>query len=507
MNDERLIFGKSNKKGIVGLEPKDGDECELFIQDEQGNITSEIVPHRYWILTKDKPHNTTVKRLSGDLHFKWGKQYTNKKQFLKERQLLKQFDCFSIFLEQEALQVKDGYCFYQGLQQRDVSILSFDLETTGLNPHDPDAKVLLISCSYRDKNTSSKYLLSFDEFESQGEMISSFCRLVRKLNPSILMGHNIISFDIPYLYTIAEKHGIPLSLGRDQSPVRIANYESNFRLDGTRDLQYKKIRVYGRELLDTYFLAIKYDVAHQLESYGLKPIIKQLKMESPNRIYYDASQIRTNYSIPEEWEKIKNYCRDDADDPIKIWDKMGPSFFYFAQNVPKPFTEFMLSATGAQLNSIMLRSYLQEGHSLPKADPSQKFQGAISFGRPGIWKNVVKVDVTSLYPSIIITHKIFHKEKDPNGNFLRMVTFFTKQRIENKKKAKETNPQYYDDLQSAQKIGINSAYGLLGTPGLNFNYLSGAEFVTKEGREILKKAIKWATGEDYIEPVEEEEVT
>jgi DNA polymerase elongation subunit (family B) len=51
-------------------------------------------------------------------------------------------------------------------------------------------------------------------------------------------------------------------------------------------------------------------------------------------------------------------------------------------------------------------------------------------------------------------------------------------------------------LEQSQKIGINSAYGLLGTQVL-FNSPDNAELVTKYGREILLKSIKWATGKDY----------
>ena len=40
-------------------------------------------------------------------------------------------------------------------------------------------------------------------------------------------------------------------------------------------------------------------------------------------------------------------------------------------------------------------------------------------------------------------------------------------------------------------------YGFMGAPGLNFNYAKGAAEVTRHGREILMKAIKWACGDDY----------
>jgi DNA polymerase elongation subunit (family B) len=40
-------------------------------------------------------------------------------------------------------------------------------------------------------------------------------------------------------------------------------------------------------------------------------------------------------------------------------------------------------------------------------------------------------------------------------------------------------------------------YGFLGAPGLNYNYPKGAAEVTSRGREILKKAVLWATGKEF----------
>ena len=63
---------------------------------------------------------------------------------------------------------------------------------------------------------------------------------------------------------------------------------------------------------------------------------------------------------------------------------------------------------------------------------------------------------------------------------------------------KQTGDRYYKDLEQAQKIGINSAYGMLAAR-VNFNSPINAAFVTKKGREILGQAIEWASGKptDY----------
>jgi DNA polymerase elongation subunit (family B) len=244
------------------------------------------------------------------------------------------------------------------------------------------------------------------------------------------------------------------------------------------------------------FLSIKYDATERkFESYGLKSIISQLGLEKPNRTFYDASKIRENYTNVDEWQKIKDYCIDDADDAITLFDLMAAPFFYLTQSVPKSFQAMIEGATGSQINAIMTRAYLQDKHSIPKANEAAHYEGAISIGNVGVYSNVWKVDVASLYPSIMIEYEVGDRNKDPNGYFQDLVKTFTSERLKNKKLAK-TN-KYYDDLQASQKIFINSCYGFLGTAGLNFNAPEKAAFITAKGREILTKAIDWSESKAF----------
>jgi DNA polymerase I len=145
----------------------------------------------------------------------------------------------------------------------------------------------------------------------------------------------------------------------------------------------------------------------------------------------------------------------------------------------------------------MIRAYLQAGHSIAKGCPSVEYEGAISFAVPGIHKNVLRFDVASLYPSVIRQYKVYPKDKDPGGLFIKMVDYFTEERLKNKKLGKETGDRYFKDLEQSQKIAINSMYGFLGAPKLNYNHPEGAAEVTRHGRRILQAAIKYISGKEY----------
>ncbi len=494
-SQDTLIFGKDPTSHIVSIEAKDG-ALEVFTE-RAGVVSSETRENRYWMLAP-RAYDASWKPLAGNLHYKYMKTYASREALYLDKGKYRQADTYSVADGKEAAMLTSGLTYYKGMKVDDVSRFHFDLETIGLleaRTH----RTLLISTTFVSNGATVKKLFSVDEHESDGDMIVAFCDYMRACNPSIVSGFNIFGFDFPYLQICADAAGVDLNMGRNGSAMKISKYTSKFRKDGSQDYDYRRVSIYGREIVDMMFVAYHYDFARKYERYGLKSIIAQEGLEKPGRVFYDAGKIRDNWNIPAERAKIKEYCIDDADDSETLYKLMIPAYFYLAPSVPKSFQAINYSATGSQINAFLVRSYLQAGHSIPKGDDAQKFEGAISDANPGIYSNVFKVDVASLYPSIMLQYEIFDPKKDPRRNFYEMVQYFTAARLVNKKKGKETGDRYYKDLEQSGKIFINSAYGLLGAPGLNFNSPTNAALVTEKGREVLKKAILWATGAEYIE--------
>jgi DNA polymerase elongation subunit (family B) len=490
MSSNPLIFGKQSQERIVACEFKD-DQLEIFIEESDGTVRSEFKPFKSWVLAPIA-YDSGFKRLNGNLYYNHIKIYNERQKYYEDMRQLARKDAFTIWDAKESAMVAFGFTYYKGMKVDDVSVLAFDIESTSLD-HTADAKVLLISNTFRSKGQVIRKLFSYDDYETEAGLFDAWCEWVREVNPSIILGHNIYMYDLPYLNFCAERAGTYLNLGRDGSAISIAKKTSKFRKDGSQFYEYHKAYVYGREIVDTMFLAYRYDVGRKYDSYRLKSIIASEGLEVQNRQFYDADQIRFRYTDPVEWAKIKQYAIHDADDALSLYDLMIPSYFYLTQSIPKPFQMMMTSASGSQINAFLIRSYLQDFHSIPKATEGQAYEGAISLGNPGIYHNVFKVDVASLYPSIMLQYEVYDKFKDPKRHFIQMVEYFTRERLANKKKAKDTGDRYYKDLEQAQKIVINSAYGMLGTSGLSFNSPVNAAFVTRKGREILQKSIDWST--------------
>ena len=496
-----LIFGKDKTEKITAVEYENG-QMTVF----KNNGLSYVEAFKPWVIGTRRL-GSDCEMLEGSLKYRWLKKFEDEETFKKARALLykKREDFYQIYDPTEAYMVSEGVTLFKGLKVEEVSVLSFDIETTGIS-HNKDSLVLLISNTFRDTNGDvHRKLFALDDYTGCSDLIDAWCRWVQEVDPSIVIGHNIFGFDLPYLKYC---YGKELPIGKEGRETQTGQKPSKFRKDGSQEYDYFNIRVFGRQVIDTFFLAIKYDFGRKYDNYGLKTIVEQEGLEKKDRIKWDFEKNKPVdlYKFCKEkgtlktdnlWSLFKEYCKDDADDSLKLYDLMIPSFFYYTQSLPMSFQKMNNSATGRQINAFLVRSYLQKGHSIPKTSEAVNYGGGLSFGNPGIYSNVYKVDVASLYPSIMITEEIYDKNKDPEAHFLKMVKYFTNERLENKKKGRETGDRYYKDMEQAQKIFINSAYGLLGTPGLNFNSFGNADKVTETGRAILQKGIDWVAEKGY----------
>jgi len=496
-----LIFGKDKTPYITSCEVTES-HVELYQETPEG-LKTIVRPFQYFILSH-KQFNNSWTELDGDLHYKYIKYFDTKSEFHLTKNRLNREDIWCVSDPREQAMITQGFTYFKELHVKDVSILSFDLETTTLELN-KDSKILIIANTYRKGDVYIRKLFSEDEYDNQGDMIDDWCDWVREVNPSIMTGFNIYSFDLPYLDFIASNNGTSLALGRNGDNIKFNSRESDIRITGGMKYKYHKCYIYGREVVDMMFTAYHYDIGKNYEKYALKEIIKQEGLAREGRQYYETENIGRDWADVSKRSTIKEYAMDDTDEVIKLWDLQMPSYFYMNQNVPKSCQAINYSATGSIINSLLMRSYLQKGHSVPKADEKYKYKGAISDGNPGIYDNVLKIDIKSLYPSLMLQYKIFPYKKDPHNAFLTMLEYFTKQRLLDKQKAEETGSEYYLSLSESRKIFINSAYGLLGAPGLNFNDMKAADEVTAKGRDVLKKSIYWATGQIYQEKEDTEE--
>lgn len=331
-------------------------------------------------------------------------------------------------------------------------------------------------------------------------MLREFVRTVRDIDPDVIEGHNIYGFDLPYLAKRAELRGVELALGRDDSRARFVA-ERSFAVGGTVK-PFTPVHIYGRHVVDTLLGVQRFDVARgELVSHSLKECAQAFGVAPPDRVYIPHQDIARVWS--EDTDRVKTYTLHDIRETRAIAEIVCPPDFYTAQMVPDTYQNGLTSGTGEKINSILIREYLRQGKAIPRPQTPKSVSGGYTDVRKtGIIHGVVKCDVESLYPSIMLSLGV-KPATDTLDVFLPALSELTRRRFDAKAKAKESEGKeraYWDGLQASFKILINSFYGYLGAV-FHFNDYDAAEKVTSTGREIVTRIADelTATGSEVIE--------
>jgi hypothetical protein len=142
--------------------------------------------------------------------------------------------------------------------------------------------------------------------------------------------------------------------------------------------------------------------------------------------------------------------------------------------------------------------------AIPKKGDKRPFTGGLSrLLAVGYSTNVLKLDYSSLYPSIQLVHDVFPK-CDVTGAMKSMLKYFRDTRIKYKKLAGElyeSNPKEstkYNRKQLPIKIFINAFFGSLSAPHVfPWGDMDMGEQITCTGRQYLRQMIMWFMNRGY----------
>lgn len=143
--------------------------------------------------------------------------------------------------------------------------------------------------------------------------------------------------------------------------------------------------------------------------------------------------------------------------------------------------------------------------AIPEKQSKTDFVGGLSrLLKVGYSKNVLKLDFSSLYPSIQLVHDVF-PECDVTGAMKGMLKYFRDTRIKYKQLAEEfekTDPSKsasYSNKQLPIKIFINSMFGALSAPQVfAWGDMYMGEQITCTGRQYLRQMIRFFMSKGYV---------
>ncbi|HEY3117043.1 MAG TPA: DNA polymerase domain-containing protein [Chloroflexota bacterium] len=383
-----------------------------------------------------------------------------------------------------------GRSYYRGMDFADVRRLQFDLETTTLEA----GTGAIFMVAVRD-SAGLEIVLDTDTL-SEAELIQMLVGLIRERDPDVIENHSVFDFDIKFLIRRAQALGVPLPLARDGSTF----WESRDSVKiGANNDSFTRFSLAGREIVDTLHATRRFSaIQRDLRSNGLKDAARYFGVASPDRVYIPGEAIWPTFQTNPDM--VRRYCQDDVEEVDRISQVLMPASFALTKMVPKSYERVATSGTGQGLiEPLLVRAYLASGKAIPLGREMGTFPGArTGIFTTGVVRNVVKADVASLYPSIMLNEGIA-PSADEDGIFLTMLGELTRRRLQHKAEARRTDQPLatqasHQALQSAMKVLINSFYGMLGASFALFCDKSAAERVTARGRELLGQVLDELAG-------------
>ncbi|MGE3913130.1 MAG: DNA polymerase domain-containing protein [Chloroflexota bacterium] len=375
-----------------------------------------------------------------------------------------------------------GRTYFKDMLYGDIRRMQFDLETTGL---DADSnQIFMISILDSD---GFRLMLDVADFDERS-LIERFVQVVQERDPDVLENHNIFGFDLPFLAKRAKALGVDLALGRDGTAP--SSYQDVLKV-GERTDSFNRWAIAGREVVDTLHAVRRYGaIVRDMRHQGLKEAARYFGVARDDREYVPGPEIWSTFQ--RDPERVRRYAFDDVLEVDELSRLLLGTSFSLAQMVPKPYERIATSGTGQGLiEPLLVRAYLRHGKSLPGGTSRG---GSYAGGRTelftsGVVRNIVKADVASLYPSLMLTYKIGPRS-DHLGAFLALLRELTTLRLQHKAEARRHpvgshEAHTHEAASGAMKQLINSFYGSLGTSFALFGDLDAAGEVTRRGREVL----------------------
>jgi DNA polymerase-2 len=321
-------------------------------------------------------------------------------------------------------------------------------------------------------------------------VLEAFLGLVRRLDPDLLCGWNILAFDLPFLQERCNELELSFALGRGGGVLRIS--ESATRAT---------VHVPGRVVVDG-IPALKGSF-FDFENFRLETVAQAVLGEGKTRTFeHEEKQVAIDRLFVEDKEKLGAYNLKDAELVNRIFDKTGLVDLLVSRSLVSGLLLDRLGRSVAAFDHFFLPRLHRKGFVAPdRADveAAEALPGGLVLpSQPGLYEHVVILDFRSLYPSIIRTFKIcpyasLMSAKDPvqtpTGATFSGTEHILPEYIEELMAVRaRARAEGRPELAQAVKILMNSFYGVMGSPGCRFYNPVLPVGITATGQWVLRTA-------------------
>lgn len=337
-------------------------------------------------------------------------------------------------------------------------IMGFDIEVNSHNPQkfpdakEPGDKVFQISCVLaRDGDHPDEYnpfLLTLGNpdpeitgeevtiitYKTESALLEGFATLIKKEAPNVIMGYNILGFDIPYLIDRAKLNMCISEFDRQGFHKHNHAVEKTIKWSSSafKNQEFQFLDAEGRLYVDLLPL-VKNN--YKMNNYKLKTVSEYFIGETKDplsvngifKCYRLGTKKETDGSYGTTARKAMaicgKYCVQDSVLTMRLMDKLKiwPGLTEMAKTCQVPI--FSLYTQGQQIRvySQVYKFCMAQDIVVEKdgyqVSEGEKYVGAHVFPPvPGRYEKVVPFDFASLYPTTIIAYNIdYHTHvTDPN---------------------------------------------------------------------------------------------
>jgi DNA polymerase elongation subunit (family B) len=425
---------------------------------------------------------------------------------------------------------------FKGYEEyNDITRLGFDLETTSLEPK--DGRIFMIGIK-TNKGFQKVIECATEDQERKG--LVEFFNIIDEIKPSIIGGYNSANFDWFWIFERCKALNLDIKkIAKSLNPSRPIGQKDGMLKLANEVERFSQTQLWGYNVIDIIHSVRRAQAINSsIKSAGLKYITQYIKAESPDRVYIDHLDIGPMYAKKEEyWLNVENgkykkadnpafdnldtrfpgkyikvtgdniverYLDDDLEETLTVDDEFNQGTFLLASMVPTTYERVSTMGTATLWKMIMLAWSYKHNLAIPEKEQKTDFVGGLSrLLKVGYSTNVLKLDYSSLYPSIQLVHDVF-PTCDVLGGMKGMLAYFRNARIMYKNLASEfyeSDPKKslsYDRKQLPIKIFINSMFGALSAPQVYaWGDMFMGEQITCTGRQYLRQMIKFFMKRGY----------
>ncbi|MFT5755661.1 MAG: DNA polymerase-2 [Alteromonadaceae bacterium] len=343
--------------------------------------------------------------------------------------------------------------------------------------------------------------------KDEKELLIALLNWIKKTDPDLIIGWNVINFDFDLLQKRYDLHKIKFAIGRDgSSPYWRKN----------RNSEQKYIEIAGRVVLDG--IDLLKSATYNFPSFSLDNVANTLlgigkKVDDvDNRL----QEITDNFL--HDKPALAAYNLEDCRLVWLIFEKTELLQFAMLRSQLTGLEINRVGGSVAAFTNLYLPKLHRSGYIAPNMGDGDSDLispgGYVMDSIPGLYDNVLVLDFKSLYPSIIRTFKI-----DPMGLIegLRDVEQAQGEPIQGYDGAYFSRDKHFlpdiikslwherdiakqdknAALSQAIKIIMNSFYGILGSTGCRFFDPRLAGSITKRSHALLKTTKTWIEAQGY----------